>query len=139
MHEWVDHTGELELHVRAGTREAVFAEASEALGEVLGDVDGGRLLERALSVQARDLAALLADWLAELVWLAECESLIVERLTAVHVDHRLVHRRPFPRRRLRRRSGRALKRFGDDDLTLLRRSQTSAMPRESGLPYRWGT
>jgi SHS2 domain-containing protein len=42
MHEWVDHTGELELHVRATTRVGVFAEASVALGDVLGDIDRDR-------------------------------------------------------------------------------------------------
>ena len=87
MREWVDHTGELELHVRASTREAVFAEASEALGEVLGE-SGGGTLERVLRVEAGDLPALLADWLAELLWLAESEALIVERLAEVRVSER---------------------------------------------------
>ena len=90
MHEWVDHTGELELHVREMTREGVFAEASVALGGVLGDIDRGPPVERVLRVEASDLAALLADWLMELVWLAEHESLIVERLAAVHVGETAV-------------------------------------------------
>jgi hypothetical protein len=36
-------------------------------------------------------------------------------------------------------AGTRLDTLGDHDLTLLRHSQTSAMPRESRLPYRWGT
>jgi SHS2 domain-containing protein len=98
MREWVDHTGELELHVRASTREAVFGEASEALGEVLGDAEGDLPRERVLRVEGRDLAALLAEWLAELVWLAECESLIVERLTAVRVSEDAVEATVLARR-----------------------------------------
>lgn len=90
MYEWVDHTGELELHIRAPTREAVFAEASEALAEVLGEAGGGRPVERELRLEAPDLPALLADWLAELAWLAERESLIVEGLTAVRVGETTV-------------------------------------------------
>jgi SHS2 domain-containing protein len=85
MHAWVDHTGELEMLVRAATCEAVFAEASEALAEVLGRADGA-LVELPLRVEARDLPALLADWLAELVWLAEQDELIFERLVDVRVD-----------------------------------------------------
>jgi SHS2 domain-containing protein len=86
MHEWVDHTGELELHVRGPACAAVFAEASAALGEVLGERGGGAVVERALRVEGRDVPALLADWLAELAWLAESESLIVERVEALSVD-----------------------------------------------------
>ena len=85
MREWVDHTGELELLVRAPTAEAVFAEASAALAEVLGERGAGAPVERPLRVEAPDAAALLAEWLGELVWLAERESLIVERLTGMTV------------------------------------------------------
>lgn len=83
MREWVDHTGELELRVHAATRERVFAEASAALGEVLGDAEGDARVERSVRVEARDPAALLAEWLGELVWLAEAESLIVAEVAAL--------------------------------------------------------
>ena len=85
MHTWVDHTGELELLVRAPTCEAVFAEASEALAEVLGEA-GGAVVDRRLRVEARDVPALLADWLGELVWLAEHDELIFERLVDLRVE-----------------------------------------------------
>jgi SHS2 domain-containing protein len=85
MFEWVDHTGELELHVRAATAEAVFEEASTALAEVLGDPGDGPAIERPVRVEAPDTAALLAGWLEELVWLAEHEGLIVERVDRASV------------------------------------------------------
>jgi SHS2 domain-containing protein len=81
----VDHTGELELHVRAASAEAVFADASSALADVLGEAGGGPALERAVRVEAADRPALLAAWLSELVWLAEGESLIVVSVDALHV------------------------------------------------------
>ena len=75
MHRWVDHTSELELRVSAATTEAVFAEATEALGEQLGEPVGG-VTAHPVSVSARDPAGLLAGWLEELVLLSERDSLI---------------------------------------------------------------
>ena len=85
VREWVDHTGELELHVCAPTIGAVFEEASVGLAEVLGERSDEPMVERRLEVRGPDLAALLAIWLDELVWLAEHESLIVERVAAASV------------------------------------------------------
>src|SRR5579884_2468259 len=75
MHRWVDHTSELELHISADNAGDVFAEATSALGEILGDATGDSST-RALSVDARDRAGLLAAWLEELVFTAEQEGLI---------------------------------------------------------------
>jgi SHS2 domain-containing protein len=83
--EWVDHTGELELHVRAPSVGAVFEEASAGLAELLGEPGGEPAVERRVEVESSDLGALLATWLDELVWLAESESLIVERVQGVAV------------------------------------------------------
>lgn len=80
MREWVDHTSELELHAEAGSREGVFTEATEALAELLGDVEAGEPVRRRIAVTAADDAALLAEWLGELAWLAEGEGLIAQRV-----------------------------------------------------------
>jgi len=79
MHEWVDHTSELELRVRADTPEAVVAEATRALGEVLGEPGEGDPVTRPLAVSARDPAGLLAAWLEEVVFLAEHDGLVPDR------------------------------------------------------------
>ena len=81
MHEWFDHTSELELRVRADSPEAVVADATAALGEVLGEPAGGEggRVTRSLAVAARDPAGLLAGWLEEVVFLAEHEGLVAER------------------------------------------------------------
>ena len=78
MREWVDHTSELELRVRAPSAEAAVAEATAALGELLGEADGPDVA-RPLAVEAGDAAGLLAAWLEELVFLAEDEALIAHR------------------------------------------------------------
>ena len=78
MYEWIDHTSEIELRVRAASAEWVVAEATAALGELLGEADGSRVT-RPLSVEARDPAGLLAAWLEEVVFLAEHDGLVPER------------------------------------------------------------
>jgi SHS2 domain-containing protein len=77
VYEWIDHTSEIELRVRAGTPEGVVAEATAALGELLGEADGDRV-RCPLRVEARDRAGLLAAWLEEVVFLAEHEGLVPE-------------------------------------------------------------
>lgn len=82
MYEWIDHTSEIELRVRAGSAEQVVVEATTALGEMLGEPDGGTIT-RELTVAAHDPAGLLAAWLEEVVFLAENEGLVAERAQGV--------------------------------------------------------
>ena len=82
---WVEHTAELGLEVEATTREALFAEGFAAMAELLaeGAEDGGEPAAQAVTVAASDGATLLADWLAELAFLAETRGLVPERLEAL--------------------------------------------------------
>jgi SHS2 domain-containing protein len=95
MYRWGEHTGELELEIEADSERGVFEEGFAAIRELL---DGARvpappapgrgarpaLAPRRVSLHARDRAALLADWLGELAFLAE-EGLIPERLAALEL------------------------------------------------------
>ena len=87
MYRWVEHTSELELRIEAADDGAVFAEALAALAELLGEgasaaeAEGGaHLVLREVVAYAPDRATLLAEWLGELVFLAETEALIPEGL-----------------------------------------------------------
>ena len=75
-HEFLDHTGETVLLVRAATLDQLFAEAAEALSvlEREGIPTVGQTLPRHVSCQAQDLPALLVDWLNELIYLSETET-----------------------------------------------------------------
>jgi len=79
--------------VRAKTCEALFAEAGRALAELmLGDSKvpaGGE--RQAVAVEARDRAALLVEWLNELIFLSESKKQVfprveVERATETSVS-----------------------------------------------------
>jgi SHS2 domain-containing protein len=85
MYAWVDHTAELELQLEAATEEGIFTEALAALGELLGERASGVPGDPArheVSASAPDRPTLLAEWLSELVFLAETEQLIPERVDA---------------------------------------------------------
>lgn len=84
MFRWVDHTSELELEIEAPSEEAVFAEALAALSELAGDADGPPA-SREIEVEADDHALLLVEWLSELVYLAETEELVPDRLAALEL------------------------------------------------------
>ena len=73
MYRWVEHTGEIELAIQAGTEREVFADALAARVDLLG-LAGGADERRAIEVAAPDRPALLAAWLEELVFLVDAEG-----------------------------------------------------------------
>jgi SHS2 domain-containing protein len=87
-HEWIEHTGEVELELEASSEEELFAEGLRALAPSLGDDPEGP--ERAVPVglEARDRATLLADWLGELVFLAESQAFLPERVLSLDLGAR---------------------------------------------------
>ncbi len=85
MFEWRDHTAELELHIEAATETDVFAEAVTAFAE-LADGEAttdGESAERELSITGSDRASLLVHWLEELVYLADAERFVPQRVTSI--------------------------------------------------------
>jgi protein archease len=91
MYRWVDHTSEIELHVEGETEEEVLRDATRALAELLRGEGGegrGEPVRRELTVDADDRAQLLAAWLEELVFLAETEAVIPDRVTFETLDER---------------------------------------------------
>jgi SHS2 domain-containing protein len=92
--EWVDHTAELELRIDAAGEADVFVEAAAALAELLEEPETGsasqELVRREVVLEAPDRARLLADWLEELVFLAETEELVPQQVREIQVsEHRL--------------------------------------------------
>lgn len=86
MYRWVDHTGEVELAVAAETEEGVFEEATRAMGELLGEAQAeGRIESRPVEAEGRDLPALLAGWLDELIYLADTAGFVPARALEVEL------------------------------------------------------
>lgn len=85
MYEWVEHAGEVELAIEADSEAGVFVDAMSALGELLGDEVEGEPAYKEVAVSASDHPALLAEWLSELVFLAETEGFVPERVAGLSV------------------------------------------------------
>jgi protein archease len=82
LHRWVEHTGELELTLEASDEAEVFAAALAALRELLDDGSTGPAERRRVTLRSPERATLLADWIDELVFLAETEDFVAERVDA---------------------------------------------------------
>lgn len=79
----MEHTGELEVEIEAPTERDVFEDGFEAMRELLGSAGDEPARSREVSIAAPDRAALLAEWLAELAFIAESEGLVPERLASL--------------------------------------------------------
>ena len=98
-YDWVEHTAELELRIEAADQPAVFEQAFRALVELLDDEgSGGEPLRREVNASAADPPALLAEWLMEVVFLAETEGLVPERLEELELGERDLSARVSGRR-----------------------------------------
>jgi SHS2 domain-containing protein len=86
MYRWVEHTAELELRIDAPTEEGLFADALEAFGELVGRDPTGEPARHDVTLDSEDRAVRLVEWLEELVFLAETEDFVPERLAALELD-----------------------------------------------------
>ena len=91
-HEVLEHVGELELRVRAPDLAGLLREAGAALAEELLRGGGGEpdAAEALLQVEAADRAALLVNWLNELVYRADAEGRVFTAFEFEHVDEHAV-------------------------------------------------
>jgi SHS2 domain-containing protein len=86
---FVEHVGEVELVLEAASEEGLFAEATAAFRELVdGAGAAGEPLRHELELRAPEPGLLLADWLDELVFLAEVEGFVPLRVTALELDDR---------------------------------------------------
>lgn len=85
MHRWVEHTGELELALEGADEAEIFVAAVAALNELLDGNAEGALESRAVALRSPERATLLADWIGELVFLAETEDFVAERVETLEL------------------------------------------------------
>jgi len=88
VYRFAEHGGEVEVEVESADEAGVFAAALEAFAELVSEEErgDGDLVEREVELQADDRALLLADWLNELVFLAEVERFVPRRLAAFELQ-----------------------------------------------------
>lgn len=81
-HRFAEHGGEVEVELEAASERGLFESALGAFGELVGTGEDGEPVVREVELAADDHALLLVDWLSELVFLAEVEQFVPERLIA---------------------------------------------------------
>ena len=86
MYQWRSHTAEIELAIEAETPEDVFADAVTALGELIALDRERDKLQRQVTLDAPDRAALLVEWLEELIFLADTDSFVAERVDDLRLE-----------------------------------------------------
>jgi SHS2 domain-containing protein len=86
VYRWIEHTGELELSIEAPAEPAVFADAFAAYVELVSDDGSPDAERRDIEVHAETRETLLAEWLEELVYLADAEQFVPERLTDLQLE-----------------------------------------------------
>jgi len=102
-HRFVDHVSEVELALEAESQPALFREATAAFRELVDTRRStGEALRFDVSLGPARPEVLLVDWLDELVFLAEVEGFIPERVVRLELgegrlDARLEGRRGRPR------------------------------------------
>jgi SHS2 domain-containing protein len=85
VYRWVEHGSEVEVLIEDESAEAVFTEALVAIGELLADRRGGDPVTHEFVLGAVDRPALLVEWLNELVYLAETDGFVPERILALEL------------------------------------------------------
>jgi SHS2 domain-containing protein len=90
-HEVEEHTSELQLRLEAGSLPDLLAEAGRALARLqLGESEEEERNGswREIEVSASDPAALLVEWLNELIYLAETERWVATEFRFAEADER---------------------------------------------------
>ena len=86
-YEFLDHTADVAVELRARTREGLFAEALRAFTDTVTDLDTVDPAEgHDLEVEAVSLEELLVEWLGELVYRFDVDGLLFSEVDGVRID-----------------------------------------------------
>ncbi len=77
--EELSHTADVKIRVRSPTLDALFSEACIALMQVMYGKDRKPGICKEISLDAADTKSLLSDFLSEILFLSEVESLVIAR------------------------------------------------------------
>jgi SHS2 domain-containing protein len=88
-HRFEEHTGEVQLHIRADTLPEIFREAARAVAQLLLNAvpaPPAGAVAVVVELEARDPAALLVDWVNELIFRGEVERTVFTEVEPVVVE-----------------------------------------------------
>lgn len=85
-YRWAEHTGELEVELEAPNEPGLFEAGFEAMRELLSGDEAPERIDVGIELSGRDRAALIAEWLGELAFLAETRGFVPDRLVALRLE-----------------------------------------------------
>ena len=85
MYEILEHPADEKFHAEGSTREEAFSEAVEAFAEVVGGQTEGEYTH-SIEIQSENLEALLYDFLDELIFLQDSESIVVSHAKSLSFE-----------------------------------------------------
>ena len=89
-YRFVEHTGEIEVELAAGSEADIFEAALAAFADLVDAGPGGAPVSHRVELTGADHGLLLVDWLNELVFLAEVAGFVPERIASFELtDGRL--------------------------------------------------
>ncbi len=74
--EEISHTADVKIRVYAPTLEALFSETFKALMQVMYGTNRARGILREIRIESSDVESLLADFLSDVLFVSEVESLV---------------------------------------------------------------
>jgi len=85
MYKILEHSADEKFHAEAPSREEAFSEAVEAFAEIVGgDTEG--MYTHSIKVESENLEALLYDFLDELIFLQDSESVVVSHTKTISFE-----------------------------------------------------
>jgi SHS2 domain-containing protein len=86
--EEISHTADIKIRVRAPTLESLFSETLNALMQVLYGTDRRGGIQKEIQVESPDNESLLLDFLSEVLFVSEVESLVFfDAGISIHGSH----------------------------------------------------
>ena len=85
-YRFVEHVGEVELELDAESEAGIFSAALAALAELVACGGDGDPAVHSIDLAGAEPDLLLVDWLNELVFLAEVEGFVPERLASFGLE-----------------------------------------------------
>ena len=91
--EEISHTADIKIRVRAPTLETLFSETLNAMMQIIYGADRRRWYSKNIRIESSDNESLLADFLSEVLFISEVESLVFSdadiRIDGLHLSAEL--------------------------------------------------
>lgn len=88
-YEFLEHTADIKIRVKAESVKEIFKQSFEALNEVIkGEIKVKGILKKEIIVEGNGLISLLRNFLNEILYLLEAENFLTKRITKIDINEK---------------------------------------------------